>query len=62
MTRKSFAPGETVVIQCESCEPERAVVLAEAPPCPDCSGQVFRLETEARMVILCCASILFPIH
>jgi Zn finger protein HypA/HybF involved in hydrogenase expression len=59
---KRFVPGETVVIQCESCEPELATVVCEAPPCPDCSGQVFRLETEAKVVVNCCASIVFPIH
>lgn len=62
MTRKSFAPGETVVIHCENCEPELATILSEAAPCPDCSGQVYRLETEFKMVVACCASILHPLH
>lgn len=62
MTRKNFIAGETVVIHCESCEPELATILAEARPCPDCSGQVYRLQTEMKMVVDCCASILHPLN
>jgi Zn finger protein HypA/HybF involved in hydrogenase expression len=62
MTRRSFLAGQTVVIRCESCEPELAKIVSEAPPCPDCSGQVYRLQTDLGMIVLCCATILHPLH
>jgi Zn finger protein HypA/HybF involved in hydrogenase expression len=62
MTTKHLFAGETVVIRCESCEPELAVVLDKCQPCPDCSSAVYRLQTETKMVVMCCASILHPLH
>lgn len=62
MTARYLRAGETVVITCESCEPELAVVLSKGPPCPDCSDAVYRLQTEMKMVVDCCASILHPLN
>ncbi len=62
MTTKYLFAGETVVITCESCEPELAVVLSKCSPCPDCHGAVYRLQTETKMVVDCCASILHPLN
>jgi Zn finger protein HypA/HybF involved in hydrogenase expression len=62
MTTKHLLAGETVVIQCESCEPELAIVLSKGRSCPDCSGVVYRLQTEMKMVVDCCASILHPLN
>jgi Zn finger protein HypA/HybF involved in hydrogenase expression len=62
MTMHRLIEGQTAVIQCESCEPEVCVVLCELPPCPDCSSRFYRVQTEARMVVDCCGSILHPIN
>jgi hypothetical protein len=63
VTAKLLSPGDRVVIHCESCEPEPAVVLKLGRICPDCSDQQYRLETVvSRMIVSCCASILRPLH
>lgn len=62
MTRRPFRDGESVVIRCESCEPEVAVVVCKGPICNDCSNQTYRLHTEAAMLVECCASILHPLN
>jgi hypothetical protein len=62
MTLKSLRDGETVLITCESCEPELAVVICQEADCSECFGPTYRLRTETRMVVECCASILRPLH
>jgi hypothetical protein len=54
--------GETVVIRCESCEPEVAVVVCKKERCSECFNQVYRLHTETSMMVDCCASILHPLN
>jgi hypothetical protein len=63
MTERRYETGDTVVIHCETCEPEAAVILAIGPRCIDCGCQQYRLRTsEASMVVECCSSILRPLH
>ena len=62
MTRRPFRDGEIVVIRCESCEPEVAMILGKGPRCSDCSNETYRLQTEMSLVVECCSSILHPLN
>lgn len=60
---KQLRDGETVVITCESCEPELAVIIDCGPSCFECGYPQYRLRTsEAGMVVVCCATILRPLN